>query len=517
MDEAEAFEPRGRAWLRRVWRVLDGPPGPRGYWLVRFAILRLLGLVYAVAFATAVFQLVALVGEDGLLPAEVFLDRVREQYGFFELPTIFFVDCSDAMLLGVSVVGLVVAIAVMLGLENAGAMLVLWILYMSIDHVGQRWYSFGWESQLLETGFLAVFLCPLTGWRPLSRDHPPSLVVVWLMRWLSFRIMLGAGLIKLRGDACWTELTCLDYHFETQPVPSPLSWLFHFAPQWMRHGGVAFNHVVELGAPWLIVLGRRPRLVAGVLMVVFQLTLIASGNLSFLNWLTIVPCLACFDDAFLRRLLPARWIPDRDPAARPGQAVRVVSWVLAVMIAWLSIDVVLNLAGRRQSMNRSYDPLHLVNTYGAFGSVGQTRPELVIEGSNDGETWKAYEFPCKPGDPSRRPCLITPYHYRLDWLMWFAAMEAEATGRLQREAWVLQLVHHLLRADPETLGLLAHDPFDGKPPALVRVRLFQYRFAPPGAEDWWTREEVGTLIRPVAVDDAALQSALDELGLIERS
>jgi hypothetical protein len=138
MDEAEAFEPRGRAWLRRVWRVLDGPPGPRGYWLVRFAILRLLGLVYAVAFATAVFQLVALVGEDGLLPAEVFLDRVREQYGFFELPTIFFVDCSDAMLLGVSVVGLVVAIAVMLGLENAGAMLVLWILYMSVDHVGQR-------------------------------------------------------------------------------------------------------------------------------------------------------------------------------------------------------------------------------------------------------------------------------------------------------------------------------------------------------------------------------------------
>ncbi len=513
----ESFEPPVRAWLRRVWRVLDGPPGPRGYWLVRFAILRLLGLVYAVAFVVAVFQLVPLVGETGLLPAQTFLERVREAYpesAFRELPTLFWIDASDSMLLGVSVVGLAISIAVMLGLENAIAMFVLWALYMSIDHVGQRWYAFGWESQLLETGFLAAFLCPVRGFRPLSRRHPPPPVVVWLMRWLSFRIMIGAGLIKLRGDACWTELTCLDWHFETQPVPNPLSPTFHFAPTWIRHGGVLFNHFVELVAPWMIFAGRRPRFVAGVSFVAFQATLIASGNLSFLNWLTIVPCLACFDDAFLRRLLPSRLRPDRDPAAAPTKAAKVTSWVLAVVVAWLSIDVVLNLfASRRQSMNRSYDPLHLVNTYGAFGSVGDTRPELVIEGSNDGVTWKAYELPCKPGDPSRRPCLITPYHYRLDWLMWFAALEAEQIGGLQREAWVLAFVHHLLRADPETLSLLAHDPFAGKPPQRVRVRLFQYRFAQPGAEDWWEREEVGMLIRPVTVDDPALLDALAHYGL----
>ena len=511
------FEPPVRAWMRRVWRVLDGPPGPRGYWLVRFAILRLLGLVYAVAFAVAVFQLVPLVGEDGLLPARLFLERVEHVYpdsAFAELPTLFWIDASDSMLLAVSVIGLVLSIAVMLGLENAIAMLVLWILYMSIDHVGQRWYSFGWESQLLETGFLAAFLCPVTGWRPLSRKHPPPPVVVWLMRWLSFRIMIGAGLIKLRGDACWTELTCLDWHFETQPVPNPVSQLLHFAPEWMRHGGVLFNHFVELVAPWFIFAGRRPRLVAGVSLVAFQITLIVSGNLSFLNWLTIVPALACFDDAFLRRLLPARLRPDRDPAATPTKAAKVTSWVLALLVAWLSVDVVLNLFGsKRQSMNRSYDALHLVNTYGAFGSVGQTRPELVIEGSNDGQTWEAYEFPCKPGDPSRRPCVITPYHYRLDWLLWFAAEEAERMGALQREAWVLALVHHLLRGDEETLSLLAHDPFAGEPPRLVRVRLFQYRFAAPGSEAWWEREELGTLIRPVSVDDEALLDALAQYGL----
>jgi hypothetical protein len=236
--------------------------------------------------------------------------------------------------------------------------------------------------------------------------------------------------------------------------------------------------------------------------------------LAFLNWLTIVPCLACFDDAFLRRLLPARWRPDRDPAAAPTKAAKVTSWVLALLVAWLSVDVVLNLFGsKRQSMNRSYDALHLVNTYGAFGSVGQTRPELVIEGSNDGETWEAYEFPCKPGDPSRRPCVISPYHYRLDWLLWFAAEEAERMGALQREAWVLALVHHLLRGDEETLSLLAHDPFAGEPPQLVRVRLFQYRFAPMGADAWWEREELGTLIRPVSVDDEALLDALAQAGL----
>jgi hypothetical protein len=464
-----------------------------------------------------VWQLVPLVGHDGLLPADLFLDRLGEHYGgawsgFVELPSLFWIDASDETLIAVSVVGVVLAIAVTLGLTNAGAMLVLWALYLSIDHVGQRWYMFGWETQLLETGFLAAFLCPWTGWRPLSREHPPPPVVVWLMRWLAFRIMLGAGLIKLRGDPCWSELTCLDWHFETQPVPGPTSRLLHFAPQWVRHGGVLFNHFVELVAPWLVFAGRRPRLVAAVAFVAFQAALIGSGNLSFLNWLTIVPCLACFDDAFLRRLLPARWRPDRDPAARPGKATTVTSWVLAAIVAWLSIDVVLNLAGTRQSMNRSYDRLHLVNTYGAFGSVGRTRPELVIEGSNDGETWQAYEFPCKPGDPSGRPCLVTPYHYRLDWLLWFAAMEAERSGGLQREAWVLQLVHHLLRGDPETLGLLARDPFEGRPPVLVRVRLFQYRFAPPGSGVWWTRQEVGTLIRPVAVDDEALLDALREHG-----
>jgi hypothetical protein len=308
--------------------------------------------------------------------------------------------------------------------------------------------------------------------------------------------MLGAGLIKIRGDACWTELTCLATHFETQPVPGPLSALFHRLPAWMLAGGVLFNHFVELVAPWFMFIGRRLRLVAGVSMIAFQGVLIVSGNLSFLNWLTIVPCLACFDDRFFRVHVA------RDPAASPTRAARIACWVLAAVVFWLSFDVVNNLFGdKHQSMNRSYDALHLVNTYGAFGSVGKTRPELIIEGSNDGEHWEAYEFPCKPGAVDRRPCWLTPYHYRLDWLLWFAALEAERTARLQREAWVLRLLLKLLEADPQILTLVAHDPFGGEPPTYVRIRLFEYRF---GEHTWWDREEVGTLIRPVTLDDADL-------------
>jgi len=515
MTGSGRFEPM-RDWGHTVWRWLDGPPRAHGYWRTRFVILRSLGAVYAVAFATAVFQLVPLVGEHGLLPVSTFLERVEDLHGpsaYRELPTLFWIDPSDSMLMAVSLGGLALSIAVTLGLTHAAAMFVLWVLYMSIVHVGQRWYAFGWESQLLETGFLAVFLCPLTTLRPFPRTHPPPIVVIWLMRWLVFRIMIGAGLIKLRGDPCWAALTCLDTFFETQPIPSPASWFLHHAPAWMHRGGVLFNHFAELVVPWLLFGPRRPRIFAGVVLVAFQGMLILSGNLSFLNWLTIVPCLAAFDDEFLQRFVPRAWRTQRDPEAKPTWAVRMTTWALAAAIAWMSIPVVKNILDvEGQVMNRSFDPLHLVNTYGAFGSVGRTRPELIIEGSNDGNHWEAYEFPCKPGDPERRPCLITPYHYRLDWLLWFAALEAERRHSLEREAWVLRLVVKLLQGDPGTLRLVAQPPFSRDPPVWIRVRLFQYRFADAEEDGWWTRREVGTLIRPVSIDDPDLAAALRRHG-----
>jgi hypothetical protein len=497
----------------------DGAPGaPPTYVLTRFVLLRLLALVYFTGFLILVRQQTPLIGHDGLLPAAAFLDRVQEAAGsrldaVRTLPTLFWLGHSDAALHAAAWTGLVLAAAALLGATNALLQLALWALYLSFVQIGQLFYGYGWETQLCETGFLAIFLCPLGSIGPFPPSSPP-VAVVWLFRWLIVRIMVGAGLIKLRGDPCWRDLTCLVYHYETQPVPNPMSWVLNALPRWFHVGGTLFNHVVELGAPFLVPGPRRLRLVAGILFVTFQVTLIASGNLSFLNWLTIVPALACFDDAAL-----ARWAP-RPLRARVAMAVPAsrlhhgVAWALVVLVAVLSINPVRNLLSPRQAMNRSFDPLHLVNTYGAFGSVGRERDEIILEGTADAQPgpdtrWLPYELPCKPGDVARRPCAISPYHYRLDWQMWFAAMSS-----VGREPWLVHLVAKLLHGDPDPKVLLAHDPFPDTPPRWIRAELYRYTFTRPGdgSSAWWRRTRIETWMRPVSLDDPELGRFLAAYG-----
>ncbi len=489
------------------------PDAPPTHSLVRFVLLRLLALVYFVAFLILLRQQIPLIGQHGLLPATTFLTRVRDAAGtpvdaLTSLPTLFWLDCSDATLEAAAWTGLVLSAAALLGATNAALQLALWALYLSFVQIGQLFYGYGWETQLCETGFLAIFLCPLASVRPFGAPAPP-VTVVWLQRWLIVRIMVGAGLIKLRGDPCWRNLTCLVYHYETQPVPNPLSWWLSAMPRWFHVAGTLFNHVVELGVPLLVPGPRRLRLVAGTLFVVFQATLIASGNLSFLNWLTIVPALACFDDHAVAWLFPT--MPPPRPASRLH---RGVAWALVALVAMLSVAPVRNLLSPRQAMNRSFDPLHLVNTYGAFGSVGRQRDEIILEGTADAEIgpdtrWLEYELPCKPGAPARRPCVISPYHYRLDWQMWFAAM-----SNVGREPWLVHLVAKLLRGDRDVKTLLAYDPFPDAPPRWIRAELYRYRFTRPGdgSSDWWHRERVAPWLRPVSLDDPDLRRFLAAHG-----
>jgi hypothetical protein len=305
-------------------------------------------------------------------------------------------------------------------------MAVLWFLYLSFVHVGQIFYGYGWEILLLEAGFLGIFFCPLRSWRPLPPEAP-SPIGPYAVRWLLFRVMFGAGLIKIRGDACWRELSCLVYHYETQPIPNPMSWLLHQAPAWFHQLGALYNHLVELVAPFFLFWPRRAAMVAAGSMIVFQAILIVSGNLSWLNWLTLVLCVACFDDRALARVLPLR-----AAASPPSRNTQIAAIALAVLVGALSIAPAANLLSEAQIMNTSFDRLHLVNTYGAFGSVGRARDEVILEGSDDGVTWREYNFRCKPGDPMRRPCLIAPLQPRLDWQIWFAAM-----SRVDRQPWLL--------------------------------------------------------------------------------
>ncbi|XP_057343752.1 lipase maturation factor 1 isoform X4 [Manis pentadactyla] len=286
------------------------------FWLTRVVILKALAFVYFVAFLVAFHQNKQLIGDRGLLPCRVYLKSVRQHFqgqaswaALSYAPTVLWLlDWShmDANLDALALLGLgISAFVLVTGCANMLLMAVLWILYTSLVNVGQVWYSFGWESQLLETGFLGIFLCPLWTLSRLPRGTPTSQIVLWGFRWLIFRIMLGAGLIKIRGDQCWQDLTCMDFHYETQPVPNPMAYFLHHCPWWVHRFETLSNHVLELLVPFLIFLGRRMRILHGALQLLFQAVLIVSGNLSFLNWLTMVPSLACFDDATVSLLFPS--------------------------------------------------------------------------------------------------------------------------------------------------------------------------------------------------------------------
>jgi hypothetical protein len=501
------------------------PPRPAaGWWLTRFAILRLLGFVYAAAFYSAATQLVPLIGAHGLLPVGAFLDAVRAHFAspgsaLAAVPTLFWLGHSDTALEGVAWAGLALSCVVAAGYANALMMATLWLLYASIVHVGQDWYGYGWEIQLIETGFLAIFLCPLLDGRPFPRRAPPP-VVLWLFRWLIFRIMLGAGLIKLRGDSAWRDFTALFYHFETQPLPGPLSRSFHFLPRPLLRAGVAFNHLAELIAPWLVLGPRLARRAGGAVIVLFQATLLLSGNLSFLNWLTIVPALACFDDAVWAKLLPRALVAraERAPgAARPSRAMTGLSYALCALVGVLSIDPVKNMLSPQQIMNTSFIPLELVNTYGAFGTVGRERFTVVFEGTDadapgESAAWKPYEYYALPVDPARRPPQVAPYQPRLDWQMWFASMSSA-----ERYPWTLHLIWKLLHGDRGALSLFRSNPFPDAPPRFVRAMLYRYRFAEPGDPEgrWWTREPLGLWLPPLSADDSRLRRFLADAGWLD--
>jgi hypothetical protein len=472
------------------------------YRIARLLIERGLALIYLIAFLVALNQFPALLGERGLLPAPRFLRRAS----FREAPSLFHLHYSDAFLRAVAWTGIALSGALVVGLPQEGPLwlpmlvwLVLYVLYLSIVNVGQRFYSFGWESLLLEAGFLGIFLGN-------ARTAPPFLVLL-LFRWLAFRVEFGAGLIKLRGDPCWRDLTCMDYHHETQPMPNPLSWYVHRLPRAFHRAEVVGNYVAQLGAPFLLFLPQPIAGLGAVAMLGTQGYLVASGNYAWLNVLTMVIAVSAVPDAFFRLLLPgAGALP---PLLEPPL------WFLAVVLALTALVVVLsywpvrNLLGSRQLMNYAFNRLHLVGTYGAFGSVTRERHEVIIEGTDAADpsrsdaVWREYEFKGKPGDVRRRPPQIAPYHLRLDWLMWFAALSPRYA-----EGWFAPFVEKLLEGDPRVLRLLRRNPFPDAPPVWIRARYYHYRFTTRAERKatgaWWVRELVGDYLRPASLPASSL-------------
>ncbi|MGP4019919.1 lipase maturation factor family protein [Saccharopolyspora sp. 5N708] len=470
-----------------MWEWVSAPD----YWAARFAVQHLLALGYLMGFVSAVRQFRGLLGERGLTPIPRFLARVS----FGQAPSLFHLHYSDRFFAGVAWLGVVGSALALVGLADIAPLwasmawwLLLWLLYLSIVNVGQVWYSFGWESLLLEAGFLAIFLGPAA--------MPPPAPVLWLLCWLLLRLEFGAGLIKMRGDACWRDFTALYYHHETQPMPGPLSWWFHWLPGPLHRIEVAANHGTQLVVPFLLFAPQPIATTAALIIVITQVWLMLSGNFAWLNLLTITLAFAAMDSWLLRWVTPAP-PPLADPPRWFVAAVLAVTVVFVVLSYW----PVRNMLGRRQVMNRSFNRLHLGNTYGAFGSVTRTRYEVVVEGAADANApWRTYEFKGKPGDPHRRPPQVAPYHLRLDWLMWFLAI-SPSYGR----TWLPSLVEALLRGEEPVLRLLRHNPFPEQPPALVRAELYRYRFATRAERRetgaFWIRSRVSDFVPPLSLAD----------------
>lgn len=469
------------------------------YYLARLFFDRGLALLYFVAFLSAFNQFPALLGEKGLLPAPDYIKRVTFHYS----PGLFHWKYSDSFLRGICLLGILLSLILFFGLLDTTPILIhmftwltLYFLYLSIVNVGQEFYGFGWETMLLEAGFFAAFMGP--SW------VSPSWIPILILRWMLFRTELGAGLIKLRGDSCWKDFTCLYYHFETQPLPNPLSRLFHFQPKWFHRMGVGLSHFCQLVAPFGLFLPWPVASISGLFLIIHQLILVVSGNYSWLNWLTI--CLS-----FLA--ISHSHSPSINLAPIPWWFLGVQCGIFILALI-LSYRPLLNLFSSRQFMNYCWNRWHLVGAYGAFGSVTKERYEVVIEGSSTGfpedeSSWLEYEFKGKPGALDRIPPIVAPYHLRLDWMIWFLPFSVMVRNKniyiRGHSLYFIRLMKKLLQHDQQILKLFRSVPFRDVPPRWVRARFYEYHFT--DREDYrrsgliWKRELLGEYFPAVSQED----------------
>jgi predicted DCC family thiol-disulfide oxidoreductase YuxK len=490
------------------------------YQLVRWLFLRGLGVIYFVAFASLWVQILGLVGSHGILPVGQLMDGARQyvdaqQIGvgrYYLLPTLSWVTASDASLVAECATGVGLAVLVIADVAPGVCLLLLWLLYLSIVTIGGDFLAFQWDSLLLEAGLLAVFFAPWR-WGPrFIGDRAPSRLARGLLLWLLFRLMFESGCVKLlSGDASWRNLTALTYHYQTQPLPTWIGWYAHQLPVWFQKLSCLLVFVVEIGAPFLIVAPRRLRMAGAAALIGLQALILLTGNYTFFNWLAIALCLLLFDDAALARLLPARLRARVEaggasrPAAPHPRWYRAAAGAAAAVVVAASLGPLAQMFGVESAwlapvdaVDQALAPLRSVNGYGLFAIMTTSRPEITIEGSDDGETWRAYTFRYKPGDVDRRPAFVAPYQPRLDWQMWFAAL-----GTARGNPWFTNLCVRLLQGSPSVLGLLGPNPFPDHPPRYVRAIEYDYRFTTVAERRatgaWWVRSPAGDYLPAISL------------------
>ena len=463
---------------------------PLSYARVEWAFLRGLAVIYFAAFASFGVQVTGLIGARGILPLGRYLQAVADNFGgrgYWMMPTIFWFAHGDVVLQAVCAAGAVIAIVLLLGYFEHAALICLFILYLSISTAGQEFMSFQWDMLLLETGFLAIFV-------------GSSKTIVFLFRWLLFRLMFLSGAVKLLShDPSWRSLDALSFHYWTQPLPTRLAWYMSQLPSSFQRFSTAMVFFIELLVPFTILTFRRWRLFGVAWILFLQALIFLTGNYAFFNLLAMALCLFAFDDAALEKLrLRARSVRTRPVLVR---AVASLILILSAFDLWTVFadrtpEAITSLLGL-------VAPFGIVNTYGLFAVMTTSRPEIIVQGSNDGAAWMDYEFKYKPGDLKRPPRWVQPHQPRLDWQMWFAAL-----SNFRSPPWFANFMVRLLQGSPEVLALLAKNPFPDAPPKFVRALVYDYSFTDFATRratgKWWQRKPRGVYFSQISMADVRL-------------
>jgi len=498
----------------------SGRPTPRrvrsaSYQISSLLFLRFLGIIYLIAFVSLWVQIDGLVGSQGISPAVSFLEAVDKQLGadaYWRVPTFFWLGCSDFALHLVCGIGTFFSAVLVFGLLPPFTCLLLWGLYLSLVSITGVFLGFQWDNLLLEVGFLAIFLGPMRIWPRVGRHWKPSPIILFLLVWLLFRLIFSSGVVKMQDEPfspnTWKALTALTYHYETQPLANTVAWFMHQLPEWFQKFSVVVTFICQLGIPWLVFGPPVMKKIAFCGILFLQLLIVATGNYCFFNLLALSLCLLLLDDKLLLACSPRRYIRRVAHGRR-----RKVAWIrniviipVAIVVGATSLTIMVDLlTGRAYQIQRKFpvtkyiSPFRSINGYGLFARMTTERPEILVEGSNDRQTWIAYEFKWKPGDLSQRPLQVAPHQPRLDWQMWFAAL-----GSMDRNPWFLNFLHRLLEGTPEVLALLKTNPFPDSPPKYIRAVMYDYHFTNfeerNDTGDWWKRDKQRMYCRPISLE-----------------
>jgi hypothetical protein len=484
------------------WELANPIAGSGSYLLSGWLFLRVIGLVYLVAFISLATQIKGLVGSRGILPASRFL-LSKQSWGptrFLQIPTLCWWNASDGFLQFLCWGGAAQALLLIVGIAPVVVLIALWVFYLSLFSVCRLFLGYQWDVLLLEAGFLAIFIAPSDLLPCFPPTTAPSRIILWLLWWLVFRVMFSSGFVKLRnGDRNWRNLTALSYHYETQPLPTWASWYIRQMPGRFHKLSVVVMFAIELGAPVFVFLPPPFSYVAGAAFVLLMLLIMAMGNYCFFNLLGITLSILLFDDAcwlaLFKKLPPGVQFESATSVANGWPSWATIPVALAV--ALLSVSVISRMLRSNvrwpkplEQFIELLEPFRLVNSYGLFSVMTTRRPEIIVEGSDDGVTWHAYEFKWKVGDVRRRPGFVAPHQPRLDWQMWFAALDY-----YQNTPWFRQFLLRLLENSPDVLALLRKNPFRDKPPNFIRAVVHDYRFTDFASRRatgaWWRRERRG--------------------------